>query len=326
MNIHIHELSKIILTTLLNFHRQGDKKDIILLSSPRSGSTWLMNIIYTQPRMKIIDEPLDKNILDYHKLLPVRTRWNYINLTEREEKVFEDYLGNYCSTNLFGPYNPFDKNYKFFTNRRIIKVIRANGLIRWFSDNLDFHIIYLIRHPIAQSQSCIRKGHHCEIKEYLMNDSYIGTYFDYTLKKYIEDIFRSEDDLAKFVAEWCLDNIIPLTEIKSNRSNNYLVITYEELILKPKKITELLFKNLNLEDKESMFNEINRPSKVTDDSDRKTIKSIKEGNSDYLIKKWKRNISDRRENELFEIISTLGTDAYKPGEFFAEDWLLHFRD
>ena len=43
--------------TISNIHIQGDKKNIFLFATPRGGSTWVMEILASQPGMKYYDEP-----------------------------------------------------------------------------------------------------------------------------------------------------------------------------------------------------------------------------------------------------------------------------
>ena len=50
------EVLKKILTNI-NLHQHGNKNDILILSSPRSGSTILMEMIYANSNIKYINEP-----------------------------------------------------------------------------------------------------------------------------------------------------------------------------------------------------------------------------------------------------------------------------
>lgn len=43
--------------TRLNAHRPDQAPDVVIVSTPRSGSTWLMEVLATEPGMKPIDEP-----------------------------------------------------------------------------------------------------------------------------------------------------------------------------------------------------------------------------------------------------------------------------
>ncbi|MGH8501120.1 MAG: hypothetical protein ACREVE_01355, partial [Gammaproteobacteria bacterium] len=44
---------------LCNFHRQGSKPNIFIFSTPRSGSTWLMELMLTQRGFKSCSEPFN---------------------------------------------------------------------------------------------------------------------------------------------------------------------------------------------------------------------------------------------------------------------------
>lgn len=44
---------------LLTFHRQGPGKNVFIFSTARNGTTWLAEIIATQGRFKIVNEPFD---------------------------------------------------------------------------------------------------------------------------------------------------------------------------------------------------------------------------------------------------------------------------
>ena len=184
------EVFKKFVSNYLGFHRSGDQPDILILSSPRSGSTWLMELIGTQPGLRKIDEPLNKDILDYNRLLPLATRWNYLGLTPAEERVLETYFQTDTDIHRFGPTNIFSKDYHFFTNRRVFKVVRANALIEWFSNDVGMDVVYLIRHPIAQSLSSLRRGHHCQINEYLDDEIFMRQYVGEPLKEYILSVLR----------------------------------------------------------------------------------------------------------------------------------------
>jgi len=313
-------LLKKILIKLFNNHNQS-KKDILILSSPRSGSTWLMEILYTQPGIKYINEPLGKNILDSNKFIPIKTRWNYITLSKYEKKILYEYFVKDDIIRYFGPINIFNSNYNFFTNRRAFKVIRANCLIEWFVNEFDIHIIYLIRHPIPQALSCIKRKHHCEIQEYLEDETFVNDWLSSDQLKYINKILKSGSQLEKFVVEWCLDNIIPLNVSKTNK--RILVLTYEEVVLKPMEVFNQLYQRLNLENLDKMISKIKIPSKVTDSSTEKTKKKIQDGDSNFLISKWKNEISKEKEKNLLLILNKFGIDTYKYNHLLAKKELLY---
>jgi hypothetical protein len=50
---------QLLVKALTNVHRQGPLPNVFLFATPRSGSTWLMEIIASQPGFKYYDEPLN---------------------------------------------------------------------------------------------------------------------------------------------------------------------------------------------------------------------------------------------------------------------------
>lgn len=314
---------KKMLIKLFNYHNQS-KKDILILSSPRSGSTWLMEILYTQPGIKYINEPLAKNILDYNNYIPIKTRWNYITLNKHEKKILHEYFINDEIIKYFGPVNIFNSNYKLFTNRRVIKVIRANCLIEWFAHEFNFHIVYLIRHPISQALSCIKRRHHCEISEYLDDKNFVKSWLSSSQLKFVNKILNSGNQLEKYITEWCLDNIIPLNVAKND--NKIITITYEELVLNSGEILNILFRKLELENFNKMLSKIHTPSKVTDSSSNKTKIKIRSGDSDYLIKKWKDEVTLIEEKNLLSILEKFYIDAYKFDHILANKEFLYVKE
>jgi len=111
----------------LHRYVEGGGKDIVILSSPRSRSTWLMELLYAEPGVEFVDEPLNKDELDRFGLLPIRTRWNYLALDASEEQEIKEYFCARRRMEQFPPLNILDPRFSFRTRRRAIKVIRASS-------------------------------------------------------------------------------------------------------------------------------------------------------------------------------------------------------
>ena len=47
------------LRSYTNLHIKGSSENVFIFSTPRSGSTWLMELIWTQKGFKYCNEPLD---------------------------------------------------------------------------------------------------------------------------------------------------------------------------------------------------------------------------------------------------------------------------
>ncbi len=319
----LKEAGKGLVNKYLNFHRSGEKNDIFILSSPRSGSTWLMELFYVEPGMKYIYEPLGKKILDYNQFLPIETRWYWVHLSDEEKRVLADYFRDRDKISHFGPRNPFDGSYNFKTDRRVLKIIRANSLIPWFAREFDYDLIYLIRHPLAQAVSSIKRGHTPSAGQFLENSWFVENYLGQDLREYGKNIWDNGDEREKFVLEWCLDNLIPLAE--RGRENDYLTVTYEELVLETEKFIDLFSSTYKLEAKNDMLEKVRSPSKTADSSNAETRERIQLGDDRYLIEKWRKEYSGEEVEGLFNILERFEISAYQSGRFLPDKELLHFR-
>jgi len=315
---YLKEEYKEIITKYFNIHVSSNNvKDIIILSSPRSGSTWLMSLICSERGMKFVNEPLNKYILDFNKFLPIQTKWNYFTLNHYEERILKKYFLREEPIRHFGPLNLLSRDYNFLTNRRIIKIIRANNLIKWFYNELGFMVIYLIRHPIAQSISCIERNHvpflkttvkvDCDL-DFIKNSKFYYEYLTDLQRDTLQNIYKNGSLIEKFILEWCLDNMIPLKYLENQ--DKIILLTYEGLILDPENSLNYITRKYELNNFTRMIEKLNVPSKTADSSGNYTRNKIKDWDPKYLIGKWTSKISKRIIGQLFKIVEMFGIDLY----------------
>lgn len=309
------------ITGLANWHRPGDENDVLILSSPRSGSTWLMELLYTQPGMKYIDEPLAKHLLDAEGIAPVQSRWRYVDLRRRGQTALANYLNNDRLIRRFGPRNVWAEEYDYITDRRVLKLIRACALLPWFAEETNFDVVYLLRHPIAQALSAIRRGHEHHLAAY--RSALPPEVYGEEARKRIGPSDAAASELETFVAAWGLENLVPLQHVTERPAAKVFVLTYEELVLNPEAVLNELAATLHLEDVSRMMEQVTTPSAVTDSTPRRTKDRIREGDRRYLVRKWKQHVSEEQERELFSLLDALGIDAYRPGHFLAQERFLH---
>jgi len=317
----LKEFTKRMTTRWLNVHRPSSGKDILILASPRSGSTWLMEMFYSEPGMKFINEPLGKRILDYWDLLPIETRWNYIDLTEREKEVLKAYFNGDSSIRHFGPRNIFHEDFNLFTDRRVIKLIRANALVDWFRREFPFQIVYLLRHPISQAQSCIQRGHHHQIEDFLESPRYRERLSSEAFN-FASEMCESDDSLAKFVTEWALENLFPIGRWRNDQ--DILLVSYEELVLRYELYVDLFMDRLELSCREAMLAQENSPSRTTDSSSQETRQNIRERDKAELMHGWEGSLSSDRERNLMSILERFNLNVYSPGQALPRDPYLTF--
>jgi hypothetical protein len=144
---------KHIIESISTVHCPDGSPNVFLFSVPRSGSTWLMELIWSQPYFRYCDEPLDLRVPLVRQHLGI-AEWG--DLYSRDASLpLQDYFQAFCDGRLrFMNFNPIRRYYRPVTHRIVFKIIHGGeDRINWFRDTFDGRIVYLLRHPIAVSLS-----------------------------------------------------------------------------------------------------------------------------------------------------------------------------
>lgn len=308
-------------------HKKSSKSDILIMSNPRSGSTLLMDMISLESGVKTINEPLFKDrsaLSDYVN----NKRWRYVSLTKDERIVLKEYFEYMINETNNDYYDMFSKKHDFITDRSVLKVIRAPGLLDWFLRNFNTKIIYLIRHPIPASLSRIRSGWSVKPKKtferFFRSEVYQEKFLDKKIKKLIDDKIRDGTKLDLQIIYWCLENIYSLSKIE-DESDDSILLTYEELVINTEDIVNKLisFLNLNPAISKDMKDHIKTPSTSSRFSKDETKEAIKEGDKMYLVEKWRSQVDPEQIKSISNILRKFDIDHYKADEVFPKNRYLH---
>lgn len=324
MNNEIKLNIKNIIWKVLNYHKPGNKKDIVIFTTRRSGSTWITNIINSERGIKYLDQPLDLRLADrtQKKLLPHDrySKFVYLNTTKEKQKVFKYFeLIFDGELKVRNPWNVFDDDYNFKTNRQVLKLCNGKALIEDFIELFNIEVLFFIRHPIPQSLSVMKRNWgYSPVYAFLENELFVKKYLNEDKLKFIESVLDSGSLLEKHVLNWVLQNLIPL---KSNYKNKWLTLSYEELVLKPREIINFLAERLQLDNKEGMYEKIDEPSKTTK-SEKNKIASSKENRVNYLIHKWYEECSEEEKKNINIILDKFEIKCYNANEILPTDGYL----
>lgn len=302
------------LARLATAHKPGPLSDVTIVSSPRSGSTWLMEIIATQPGMKYINEPDHKDLLERYHALCIAPRWRWLSLAPHERQDLAHYLLDDRRSGLFGPTNPFSSNHSRRTSRRVLKLIRMTALVEWL-DSLGFATVYLLRHPIPQAQSCMKRRHRILLEEFL-SDVHFLQHLNPEIISYVRRISSGGDHMLQYVTQWCLENIVALDSPLAGK--RFALTTHELLIADPARELERLAQLLCLEHVDLLLARASEPSRTTDSSSAATLESIRAGESSRLLNLWRRDLSPKEEHRLLEPLQIFGIDVYRYGEILPD--------
>ncbi len=295
-----------------SIHRQADKSNIFIFSTPRSGSTWTKELFSSQRGMKFVNEPLNirtASISDY-----LRTSdWRDLYADPVNPKVLEyfDSLESGHRDTSFVNTFPFKDNYRFVTDRIVYKILHGlEDRIEEISQRYNGHIVYLMRHPIAVSLS--RKA--CPRLQAFLDSPFRRHFTDHQIA-YSQDLINNGDQVSRMVLSWCLQNFVPLRA----PNKDWLFLTYEQLTLDPEPVLEKACDVLRLEDKQGLIARLDKASDSTNKSDEETRKVLAGAGGDsqknYLVQKWSQKIDKTKERELMGILEVFEIDAYEFGSF-----------
>lgn len=285
------------------------EKNIIIISTPRSGSTWLMELIATQPGFKKISEPFNFRKSDVKKHLEI-TSWDTLYDPVSLHRI-ESYLKGFLTGRLrFKNTKPWETQYRPFTNRLVFKILHGfEDRIEFLSKMLNAKIVILIRHPIPVSISR---------QEYPRIDTFLNSQYSKSFTKnqlaYAQKINQQGSKMERGMLSWCLQNYVPLRD----KTDEWIMITYEQLVMEPDVITDYLCRKLNFQFPDKILKRLDIASNSINQSTDETRQKIREKEKRWLIEKWRKQVDVEEEQKLMNILKIFQMDIYVAGKYMAQ--------
>ena len=295
-----------------NLHRPDGRPDVFLFGTPRGGTTWLMELIATEPGFKCCDEPLDlRNLAVKKKLSSLGiTEWEQFYDDAAASDLRQYFQGFIDGSTRFKNSSPLKRYYRPVTHRMVFKVIHGGeDRINWFRETFRCNVVYLVRHPISVSLS----------REQLprLNAYVSSSYSRFFTQKQLgvaQAIIESGTHLEKAVLSWCFENAVPLRHM----TDEWAVVTYEQLVTDPLPVIKELADKLKLSHPEKMRKALSIPSGSKSKSNEKTQELLRNGvdldSRRKLVEKWTREVSEETEKKLMGIVEQFDIDVYELGE------------
>ena len=299
----------------INKKKVNQKDTIIIVGTPRSGSTWLMEILETIPEYTYLFEPINPIYCPEAFNIGFKSR-HYIAI-DKDWPEAEEYLKRVFTGQVFGHLDPYKLKYKVmrrrvFADKLIVKFIKFNRMLPWASNRFQLRgKFFIIRHPCAVIASQLKtdifgyhptsppiKGIFPTHKQIIEEASQID-FLDSSLLKKIKTYKTKEEMLA---VVWCLDNLVPLT---SPKPHPWTTVIYEKLVKDGKREISRIFKEINEEIPESALKQLREPSMLTMKSDEKYLE-----NTNKQLSKWKKYLSKKQISRILSIVEEFGLDFY----------------
>lgn len=300
-----------------NKHTPGSKPNVFIFSSPRSGSTWLMELIRTQPGFKSCEEPLNLRNLDVRQHLGL-DYWNQL-YAENAPAYLYPYFAGFCNGSMrFMNGNPVKKHHRIETNRIVFKILHGGeDRVHWFAEQFNGRIILLLRHPLAVTVS---RETFPRLNTFLNSD--YQNFLTPAQNTLSLDIVQHGTHLEKGVLSWCLQNAIPI----NCASAEWVILTYEQLVLDPDPLIHRLAEKLELPNPERMLDKLNKPSASYRKSDKETRSILAGGlleNRQIVVNKWRKKVNSEAGKSAMNILNLFGLDIYSYEKDLAKEqfWL-----
>ncbi|MFZ7127488.1 MAG: sulfotransferase [Desulfobacterales bacterium] len=273
----------------------GTGSAIIVSGCPRSGTTWIAEVLNTIPDSNILYEPL------YLRSNPILSeigfRWRtYIRPDEDSPDIryyFEQILTG--KTLNPGTLSRADRNTVPGTRTWIVKFVRANMLMSWLVRQFEVpRPLVVIRHPCAVVSSQLRMGSWDHVTAPVECPEFFAEYPEF---EKIRRKLRHLDEMLAF--SWCLEYFLIL---KEQKPYPWLLLAYEDLLLNPEKRFSDIFRNFRHEISPEGFRLIGKDSSTT----------VDDGHSRHgaRLTSWKRYLTAEQAERILNVTKAFGIDVY----------------
>jgi hypothetical protein len=292
-----------------SLHRPDGRPDVCLFTTPRSGSTWLMELLASQPGFKPISEPFDLRNASIRKHLGIA---DWVQLYNRDsEPLVRRYVEGLRSGRLrFLNPRPSLLHPRLLTRRIVFKILHfGEDRIPWFRDSFGARLVLLLRHPIPVSLS---RREYPRLEAFMQSD--YRRHFTPAQLALARRVADTGSKLERGVLDWCFQNAPPLRQAEPD----WIVLSYEQLLLEPRPLVERLARELDLTDAATMLARLHRPSRTANKSDRRTAQVLEEPESAertrWLLERWRAKVDRDEEKRAMEILERFEIDVYAAGE------------
>jgi len=313
--------TKNTLKRILNGLHKVDAKEedsIVIMSTRRSGSTLLMETVYSQPNFGYVNEPFKFwKPHKYSALLPNCKEMRYKNLSKKEIHKIANFHKKICSGNLRfrGQWNFLSSSYSRNVNRFVFKEFNTKPVMYKLNEELSSQMIYLVRHPVSSALSIMDRGWDDSL-DVFVDRSYLEGYLDRDAIRFCESVSDSGNQFARHVLQWCLENLHPL---RLHPERTIPLLTYEELVARPHRVSDWLADLFELPLPERMANCIHRPSNTVRS---KSKDKLRNHSPEGLATRRFTELSQRERKVTAEILDALSITIYDAASPAPASWAI----
>ena len=301
----------------LNVHRPGGEPDVLLFSTPRGGSTWLFELIGTQPGFKSCEEPLNLRNSNVSRALGIDD-WQDMYHKSREPSICVYFQRLHEGKLSHMNRNLWEANHRAFTHRMVYKVLHgAEYMAPVLAESVGARVVVLLRHPIpvALSRRTLPR-----LDAILQSSA--SEHYDAEVVREMIDIAAKGAPLERGVLSWCLQTAPLLNAARPD----WAIVTYEQLVVDASPVIQHLAEVLALPDPDTMLARVNRASASirgmsTQATHEMLAQPASRNRSLWLVEKWCEKVPLEQERAAMAVLEMFGIEAYQFGSVFPTDSL-----
>jgi hypothetical protein len=283
---------------MLDFLFKKNYKPVVIFGVARSGTTWLSQII-SAAGYELNFEPIGSMNFtkDYKvKYEPIPP---FYYLEKQDKNNYKPYTDLIMKAEIRDKFvlRPNKQNY-IGSNKKVIKLIRANLMISWLQENYDFYGVLIIRSPHATINSQIKYHMNEGVRD--LRAFYPGEVFRFFNEKQLQTIDNVKKRKDILATNWCINNFIPL---KVADKRNLKIIRYEDLLETPEKTIKSLGKFAGF----NFTKEVKAMIRKRSFTSRKETKKITDYNPRTA---WKKDFTLEEIESVVEIVKTFNLEEY----------------
>ncbi len=270
---------------------------VFLAGTGRGGTTWVSEIINHGGEYRLVFEPFHPGKVG---LVEDFRNKQYLRPDDRRERFLEPARAILSGKVRSGWTDRYHK--RFVYDKRLIKDIRANLLLKWLHANFpEVPVVLLLRHPCAVAASRYKLGWKGNLAEaYLSQDELVEDF----LGPFVQDIRNIKTDLERYVFNWCVENYVPLRQFREGEVH---LAFYENFCVTPREETERLFSFLGERFDDTVFEALGKPSPLA-----RRESAVVSG--ERLVDSWVKHINGEQVKRAVEILRLFGLDeVYSAG-------------
>jgi len=270
------------------------RSTLVIAGSPRSGTTWLAELLNRIPRSAILFEP--EHIQQVPEARKAGLTWHTIKEPDEHwpegQQFFDKVLRGQLISSWTVSHVPLSN--AVAPRTWIVKFVDANFMLGWLARHFPIKPpALLVRHPCAVIASQLRRGwsnpHPPRLKGFL------------TKYPQFKDYLETLSDPAEFAAAlWSMQTYAPLM---LPRPWPFVLIPYEELAADPRRELTRLFDAWRMPLPDGVLESAVRPSGTTD-----TGSALRTGTDPSSA--WRNHLSTRQIEGILAVIRTFGLDFY----------------